>query len=86
MQPPDQEPAETVSESALRQVLSSFFDAPWYLSRYPDVVKAGLDPLRHFMIHGAMESRDPNRWFDSTWYAEHYPDVGTSGEIGRAHV
>jgi GT2 family glycosyltransferase/glycosyltransferase involved in cell wall biosynthesis len=79
MQPPDREPDETGSESALRQVLSSFFDAPWYMSRYPDVVSAGLDPLRHFMIHGALESRDPNRWFDSTWYAEHYPDVRTTG-------
>ena len=69
---------ESPSEAALWRVLSSFFDAPWYAARYPDVENAGMDPLRHFMIHGAMEARDPNRWFDSAWYAEHYPDVGTS--------
>jgi GT2 family glycosyltransferase/glycosyltransferase involved in cell wall biosynthesis len=77
--PQRQADAESTGENALAQVLSSFFDAPWYLSRYPDVVNAGLDPLRHFMIHGAAESRDPNRWFDSTWYAARYVDVGASG-------
>ncbi len=79
MMPPRQDRPESTSEAGLAQVLSGFFDAPWYLSRYPDVVAAGLDPLRHFMVHGAAEARDPNRWFDSAWYAEHYPDVGTSG-------
>jgi GT2 family glycosyltransferase/glycosyltransferase involved in cell wall biosynthesis len=74
-----QELPESPSEGALRQVLSSFFDAPWYISRYSDVMSAGLDPLRHFMVHGAMEARDPNRWFDSAWYAQHYADIGTSG-------
>ena len=66
-------------EAALARVLSGFFDAAWYASRYPDVVGAGLDPLRHFILHGAGERRDPNRWFDSAWYAEHYPDIGTTG-------
>jgi GT2 family glycosyltransferase/glycosyltransferase involved in cell wall biosynthesis len=79
MQYPERELPESVSESALRQVLSGFFDASWYLSRYPDVVTAGLDPLRHFMVHGAVEARDPNQWFDSAWYAEHYADVGSAG-------
>ena len=79
MQLQDQAPPESVSEAALRQVLAGFFDAPWYMSRYPDVVSAGLDPLRHFMVHGAGEARDPNRWFDSTWYGEHYHDVGSAG-------
>ena len=76
---------ESASETAVAQVLSGFFDAAWYLSRYPDVVGAGLDPLRHFMVHGAAEARDPNRWFDSAWYAEHYPDVGTSGANPLLH-
>lgn len=67
------------AEPALAQVLAGFFDAQWYLSRYPDVGGVGMDPLRHFMIHGAAEARDPNRWFDSAWYAEHYADVGSSG-------
>ena len=77
--PPRKDRADTPHEAALRQVLSSFFDAPWYQSRYPDVVTADMDPLRHFIVHGAAEGRDPNRWFDSAWYAERYPDVGASG-------
>jgi GT2 family glycosyltransferase/glycosyltransferase involved in cell wall biosynthesis len=70
---------ENPSEAALRQVLSVFFDAAWYTSRYPDVVGLGIDPLRHYMIHGAREMRDPNRWFDGAWYARHYADVGSTG-------
>ena len=77
--PQRQVAVEPTGENALAQVLSSFFDAAWYLSRYPDVLGAGLDPLRHFMVHGAAESRDPNRWFDSAWYAARYVDVGASG-------
>ena len=76
---------DPTSEAGLAQVLSGFFDAAWYLARYPDVVSAGLDPLRHFMLHGAAEGRDPNRWFDSAWYAEHYADVGTSGANPLLH-
>ena len=79
------ESSETPSESALAQALSVFFDAAWYLTRYPDVVNAGMEPLRHFMLHGAAERRDPNRWFDSGWYAERYPDVGTSGANPLLH-
>ena len=33
------------------------FDAESYLSRYPDVAEAGMDPLDHFIIHGIDENR-----------------------------
>ena len=85
MQPPSAGQNEAPAESALAQVLSLFFDAAWYQSRYPDVVSAGLEPLRHFMYHGAAEQRDPNRWFDSAWYGARYPDVSASGTNPLLH-
>ncbi len=42
----------------LRQ--SGIFDAEWYARAYPDVAAAGIDPLRHFVQHGAAEGRAPN--------------------------
>lgn len=37
------------------------FDAAWYLSAYPDVANAGLNPLVHFLKFGQMEGRLPRR-------------------------
>ena len=59
--------------------MEGFFDADWYRTRYPDVVAAGHDPLRHFIRHGLAEQRDPNPFFDSDWYTENYPDVSAGG-------
>jgi GT2 family glycosyltransferase/glycosyltransferase involved in cell wall biosynthesis len=63
----------------LGEALTGFFDPDWYLSRYPDIADSGIEPLVHFVTHGAAEGRDPNRFFDGAWYASHYPDIGSSG-------
>jgi len=63
----------------LGEALTGFFDPDWYLSRYPDIADSGIEPLTHFVTHGAAEGRDPNRFFDGAWYANHYPDIGSSG-------
>ena len=36
---------------------SDLFDADYYLSRYPDVSHAGLNPLMHYVEHGHREGR-----------------------------
>src|SRR5882762_5413509 len=72
-------PPEDPREVGIMASLAGFFDAAWYLARYPDVAAASLDPLQHFIRHGVAERRDPNRFFESAWYAEHYPDVAASG-------
>lgn len=33
------------------------FDAGAYLDKYPDVAQAGMDPLRHYILHGMTEGR-----------------------------
>ena len=45
------------------------FDADFYLDRYPDVRAAGMNPLLHYILHGAAEERKPNAWFQPEYYA-----------------
>ncbi len=59
--------------------MEHLFNASWYLARYPDVAAAGLNPLEHFIAHGASEGRDPNPLFDTDWYLTRYPDVAADG-------
>jgi glycosyltransferase involved in cell wall biosynthesis len=54
------------------------FDRTWYLDQNPDVASAGVDPLLHYLEHGAAEGRDPNPLFDTTWYLEENPDVASA--------
>ena len=39
---------------------SGLFDAARYVSFYPDVAAAGVDPALHFIRHGIAEGREPN--------------------------
>lgn len=45
------------------------FDAEFYMERYPDVREAGMNPLLHYVLHGAVEERKPNAWFQPEYYA-----------------
>ncbi len=57
------------------------FDAKYYLKKYPDVKKAGVDPWQHYVKYGFKEKRcysaddEIARKFDSKFYLEAYPDV-----------
>ena len=64
---------------------SKLFDSDWYMGRNPDVAKAGVNPLRHYLRQGAIEGRDPNPFFDSDWYLERNPDVARAGVNPLAH-
>jgi len=81
--PPDA--TETRSVAEISDALSGFFDAVWYLTRYPDVATSGAEPLEHFINYGAAEGRDPNRFFDSGWYLAHNADVASSGHHPLLH-
>jgi tetratricopeptide (TPR) repeat protein len=48
---------EAVKEPDERDALAARFDRDWYLRRYPDVGKSGLDALEHFIKHGRFEGR-----------------------------
>lgn len=61
------------------EVLRPHFDERFYLSQYPDVAEAGIDPIRHYLEQGASEGRDPTPWFSSEGYLGAYPDILLQG-------
>jgi len=49
-----------------------WFDRDWYRIRNPDVERAGIDPLAHYLRYGEAEGRFPSPWFDPLWYRSAY--------------
>ena len=64
---------------------SGIFDADFYLASYPSVAKAGVDPVRHYLEHGASERRNPSPFFDTGYYLDANPDVATAGVNPLGH-
>lgn len=58
---------------------SGLFDAEYYLFTYTDVRKADIDPIKHYIKHGAKEGRNPNSEFETSFYLANYVDVKESG-------
>lgn len=54
---------------------SGLFDRNFYLSSYPDVRKADLDPLWHFIKYGWKEFRAPSPHFNTEFYLRQNADV-----------
>src|SRR5664280_1685700 len=54
---------------------STLFDAEWYLATNDDVAKAGINPILHYLEHGANEGRDSRERFSTSFYLEQHPDV-----------
>ena len=56
------------------------FDSAWYLQKYNDIAKAGVDPLKHYYTSGRYEGRSPNRnadlikELDPSWYEKMYAE------------
>jgi len=48
---------------------SGLFDEAWYYESYPDIAAAGVDPIEHYVKHGAAEGRDPSPQFHTRRYA-----------------
>lgn len=49
-------------------VASGLFDAEHYRASNPDVQRSNIDPLLHYLEHGAAEGRSPLPGFDALWY------------------
>lgn len=48
------------------------FDSDYYLTLYPDIAAAGIDPFAHFMEIGFREDRNPSPDFDTAFYRSRY--------------
>ncbi len=54
---------------------SGLFDEQWYLARYPDVARAGVRPVMHYLTYGSIEGREPSPLFQTGYYLSNNPDV-----------
>ena len=52
------------AENGVSARISAYFDPQYYLSQYPDVTDAGMEPLEHFVNYGLLETRDPHPLID----------------------
>lgn len=68
----------------LRQ--SGLFDQAWYLANNPDVAASGMDPLAHYVLHGASEGRSPSAQFPASTYHLVHPEVYRSGNNPLLHL
>jgi hypothetical protein len=62
---------------------SGLFDREWYLARYPDVARTGLDPIYHYLHFGAAELRNPSLAFDTRNYLDLHPDLEVLSSQGE---
>lgn len=58
---------------------SELFDENYYLMKNPDVKKSRLNPIEHYLLHGAKEERNPSPNFNTSFYLSSNPDVKKSG-------
>jgi GT2 family glycosyltransferase len=64
---------------------SGLFDKDWYLANNLDVCELGINPLRHYLLFGAYEGRDPGPFFSTRRYLADNTDVATMGINPLAH-
>jgi predicted nucleic acid-binding Zn-ribbon protein len=64
---------------------SGLFDRRWYFENNPDVAVWRINPIHHYIEHGAAEGRNPNLSFDTCTYLSSNPDVGAAGVNPFAH-
>ena len=70
-----QQPEPAVSDSTPWALIAPEFDAAHYLANNEDVRLSDMDPLEHFMLHGADELRHPTAWFDTGFYVRNNSEV-----------
>jgi glycosyltransferase involved in cell wall biosynthesis len=74
----------TRDESALK-LWDGHFDANEYRRLHPDVARAKVSPLVHFLLRGNAELRSPSDRFDIHYYLARYPEVASSGVNALLH-
>ncbi|WP_246693889.1 glycosyltransferase, partial [Methylobacterium sp. WL18] len=80
--PPMVEDAELLDQARL---IEPYFDAPWYLKRYPDTRGFESGPAIHFLSHGQEEDRDPSKTFSTRFYRRAYGHLFAPGESPALH-
>lgn len=58
---------------------SDLFDSDFYLTEYPDLKEADIDPERHYVESGFREGRRPSAIFDGPRYLAENLDIAAAG-------
>lgn len=58
---------------------SLLFDEKYYVETNPDVKDSGFPAIKHYLLHGGFEGRNPSMKFDSRFYLEQHQDVRDNG-------
>lgn len=67
------------------------FDQAWYLAKYREIARAGIDPLTHYRKSGRYENRSPNakadllRDLNAAWYVGMYKAQMEEGITPLSH-
>jgi hypothetical protein len=64
-----------IGEIMKMRAIRKLFDREFYLRTNPDVAAAAVDPLRHYVKHGATEGRQPHPLFDPEHYLACCPEA-----------
>lgn len=72
-------PGRKATGDGVYDLVAEYFDEDFYLTAYPDVAKAGVDPIQHYLDAGWQERRDPSLLFSTRFYLDNYPDVVAAG-------
>ena len=55
--------------------IEDLFDRDFYLAKNPDVAAAGMDPVKHYVLYGWKEGRNPAPWFSARYYVDNNKDM-----------
>ncbi|HEX2817678.1 MAG TPA: hypothetical protein VHN39_14885, partial [Phenylobacterium sp.] len=68
-----------IAPDEVHRVVSTALDGGFYRAVNPDLADSGLDSVRHYLLSGWREGRDPAPWFSTRAYVEVYPEVIKAG-------
>lgn len=61
-------------------VSTGLFSESYYLTAFPDIRRAGVDPLEHYLLWGHGENRNPSSAFDTHYYrTQHGAELAQAG-------
>src|SRR5262245_50775799 len=70
----ERRPGHSIRKDEILVKESGMFNAEWYTRG-----GRGDGSIRHYLLHGVSEGRDPHPLFSTRFYLERYPDVAASG-------
>lgn len=67
------------------ELIRPLVDQEFYLANNPDVAAAGIDPVRHYYLHGWKEGRNPAPDFSTRDYLDRHPALLSQGTNPLLH-